>query len=133
MVFTFSPLVVSRSGMSESDPFFDFYADHRRRPTKEEWSAVFNGHRVAVWALAEVGRLDLAQYIHGEVSTRSIVPHFDAPWERDQPEIPLEDLALIERAMAIGFKTTPAKYHCATCDEQFEIAGVKKSDLDLRA
>lgn len=82
-----------------------------------------NGYRVAIDALAEVGRLDLGRFLFSSQNLTNTVyiPHFDGVIN---PPIIIEDIALIEKAMRIGFASVKDDYSCTGCEVIFRNHGV---------
>ena len=104
-----------------------------------DWEPENKPESVARAALMEVGRLDLATYVFGH----DALVHFDDNENGNHkqlrhyivlPQLRVEDLALIERAMAIGFHATHETYACTECENSFGRFGVNhKSDLSVSA
>ena len=84
-----------------------------------------NGLNVAIWALLEAGRDDLAPFLFGEETMESngvALPHFD-PGEAEPPS--MDDMALIERAMHLGFHSVGMPYTCTGCEAWFVQYGIR--------
>lgn len=84
-----------------------------------------NGFKVTVDALAEVGRLDLVDALVGGGPSS---PHYYgftvAHFYYGSKVTSIYDLALIEKAMRLGYAKLKIPYECGPCEEQFALHGV---------
>lgn len=90
-----------------------------------------NAFNVTVAALLEVNRADLTRVLQPMVDDaytpsnrafRAILPHFDRSWFAGT--LSLDELALVEKAMSIGYQAIGAKYSCPACEWTFEDYGL---------
>jgi hypothetical protein len=106
----------------------------RRLPPMEvpPWPTKYQAEAVARAALLECSRPDLAWYLFSYSDTeKPPTPHYDNS-AASFSGIPdgyhsapcLTDLALIERAMAIGFRSAGLRYECSACETHFRSYGV---------
>ena len=103
------------------------------------WQPDNKAESVARAALMEVGRLDLAMYIFGSCELVHFDDnahdyHFHLKGMGPLPVPSLDDLALIERSMALGFHAADRTYACVTCERAFQRHGiVHMSDVSVAA
>jgi hypothetical protein len=93
-----------------------------------------DGLSVARDALLEVGRPDLCRELipvdHSAIDSE----WWGTPHLRDYTMISLRELALLEKAMRIGYAATDRSYECDACENMFNAAGiVHAGDLRVEA
>lgn len=100
--------------------------------------SVPNAFSVSISALLEIGRDDLIRVLQGWIDDAfdpkgnkfgAILPHFDRSWFAGM--LTLDDLAVIERAMALGYRAIGAKYACTACEFTFQEYGLDHRPKEL--